>query len=279
MELGLKQSTLSRTIAQLENRLGLALFERTSGGVHLTMGGQQVIRTFRQLVNSVDHIAANAKEIGLGRAGQLTIGHYSSLSSGNLRASLAEFASRFPNVNIRTVERSRSNLLAELSDGFIDVAVVIGEPCPAEDNAMTLWTERIIVALPETSDLAENNIVHWTDLQDEIFLLCDLNPGPEILNILNSKLTIADGLPKIVRHDACQENIRSLVGAGFGVSLMAEAGVGAKYPGVTYCEIRDGNGPSHISYAAHWRAGNKNPALTNFIALLKERYPAPRGSG
>ena len=80
-----------------------------------------------------------------------------------------------------------------------------------------------------------------------------------------------------IKGDACRENIKSLFGAGFGVSLMADAGIGDNYPGVTYREIRDGNGPSRISYTAHWRGDNHNPALANFITLLKERYPSPAG--
>jgi hypothetical protein len=63
------------------------------------------------------------------------------------------------------------------------------------------------------------------------------------------------------------------VGAGFGVSLMCEACIGATYTGVVYREARDGNGPSRINYAAYWRSDNDNPALTGFVNLLQERYP------
>ncbi|WP_281927978.1 LysR family transcriptional regulator [Roseibium album] len=277
--LNVKQSTLSRTIAQIEGRLGIALFERSSGGVHLTTAGLQIVRTFRHLVESIDHIAANAREIGLGRVGQLTIGHYTSLAAGNLRASLIEFAGRYSDVEVRTVESSRSNLLAELAGGFIDIAIVTGDPVPGMDNTMALWTERIMVALPESLPLAQSNIVHWTDLKEETFLISERDPGPEILNVLHSKLAFDGGLPKIARHNASRENIRSLVGAGFGISLMVEAGIGAKYPGVVYRELRDGNGLSRISFSGYWKSDNPNPALTNFIALLKERHPSPRGYG
>jgi DNA-binding transcriptional LysR family regulator len=37
--LGVKQSTLSRCIRQMEDRLGIAVFERSSGGVRLTAAG------------------------------------------------------------------------------------------------------------------------------------------------------------------------------------------------------------------------------------------------
>lgn len=139
---------------------------------------------------------------------------------------------------------------------------------------MGLWSERIMVALPESHRLAGNNIVYWTDLKDETFLFSERDPGPEIQDILLAKLAAPGERPKVISHDVSRENIKSLVGAGFGVSLMCEACVGAAYTGVVYREARDGNGPSRISYAAYWQANNDNPALAGFISLLQERYPA-----
>jgi len=272
--LGVRQSTLSRGIAQMEARLGVILFERSSGGIRLTMAGDEVLRTSRHLVETLDHMATTARDIGKGDAGRITVGFYTSLSAGNLRASLIEYASRFPNVDVRTYEGPRACLFAGVDAGRIDVAIVTGDPVTRDGNVMGLWSERIIVALPEGHRLAGNNIVYWTDLKEETFLLSQRDPGPEIQDILLSKLAAPGERPRVISHTISRENIKSLVGAGFGVSLMCEACIGASYPGVAYREARDGNGPSRISYTAHWKSGNYNPALARFIALLQERYPS-----
>ena len=44
--LGLKQSTLSRSISRIEHGLGLTIFERSSGGVKATAAGRSVLRAF-----------------------------------------------------------------------------------------------------------------------------------------------------------------------------------------------------------------------------------------
>ena len=100
--LGIKQSTLSRGIAQLEARLGVILFERTSGGVLLTRAGRKILRTSTHLVETLDQMISTARNIGNGDAGHITVGFYTSLSAGNLRASLVEYAARFPKVDIQT---------------------------------------------------------------------------------------------------------------------------------------------------------------------------------
>jgi DNA-binding transcriptional LysR family regulator len=76
-----------------------------------------------------------------------------------------------------------------------------------------------------------------------------------------------------MRNDLSGANIKSLVGAGVGVSLMIESCVGVSFSGLIYREVRDGTGPCRIGCSAHWRADNDNPALVSFLKLLSERYP------
>lgn len=271
--LALKQSNLSRRVRHLEEQLGIALFERTNGGVRPTAAGRDFVNGVRRILNELQIVVDGAKAVGRGEAGYLTIGFYTSLSAGNLRASLVEYGRRFPQVEISTVEGSRSRLFDGIQTGTVDIAVVTGEPASDCNRSMVLWSERIIVALPEDHQLAGNEIIYWTDLKRERFLLSERDPGPEIQDILVAKLSSPGDLPDVVRHDVSPENIKSLVGAGRGVSLMCEACMGASYAGVVYREARDGNGSTRIGYRAYWRDGNDNPALRNFIRLLEERCP------
>nr|WP_245475991.1 LysR family transcriptional regulator [Mesorhizobium sp. M7A.F.Ca.US.006.01.1.1] len=272
--LGVKPSSLSRRIGQMEDRLGVAVFERSSSGVRLTDAGTEILRASRHLVDGLDHMMASAKAAGRGEAGRLTIGFYTSLSAGNLRASLMEYGRRFPQVEIRMAERARASLFDGLERGTLDVAIVTGEPAVRAGGTMALWGERVLVAVPESHPLAGKEIVYWTDLRGETFLLSQRDPGPELRDILLAKLASPGVQPKIAGQDVSREGVMSLVGAGLGVSLMCEAGIGARYAGVVYRDVQDGNGPSRISYAAYWQRNNDNPALVNFLKLLEERYPS-----
>ncbi|PWR19927.1 LysR family transcriptional regulator [Zavarzinia compransoris] len=282
--LALKQSNLSRRIRYLEDALGVTLFERTSCGVRATAAGRDFVHGVRGVLSELQIVIDGTKAVGRGEAGYLTIGFYTSLSTGNLRASLVEYGHRFPEVEISTVEGSRSRLFDGIQNGSVDIAVVTGEPASDFNHSMALWSERILVALPENHPLAANEIIYWMDLKRERFLLSERDPGPEIQDILVAKLSSPGDLLDIVRHDVSPENIKSLVGAGRGVSVMCEAALGASYAGVVYREARDGNGSTRIGYRAHWRDGNDNPALRNFIRLLEERCPpvangnGPRGA-
>lgn len=277
--LNLKQSTLSRRIHEMECYLGVALFERSRAGVRPTVAGDEFLRTARHIVQEIDAIIVNAKAAGRGEVGRLAVGFYTSLSGGNLRATLIDYAERFPQVEVRMVEGTRVNLFTGLKNGSIDIAIVTGDRTPHHEGCCTmpLWCERIIVALPEHHPLAEKDVVYWGDLKGETFLLARHDPGPDVHDLLVAKLASPGERPRVVQHDASREAIKNLVGAGFGIGLVFEGCTGAKFAGVVYREAHDGNGPSCIGYRAHWEKDNNNPALAGFLKLLEERYSALRG--
>ncbi len=90
--LHIQQSTLGRRIEQLEKRVGVTLFERTRSGVRPTRLGQEFLRRAERLLAQAEGMTAAAKTVARGETGRLAIGVYTSLSAGNLRATLLDYA-------------------------------------------------------------------------------------------------------------------------------------------------------------------------------------------
>lgn len=270
----IKQTTLSRCIRQLEHAIGTSVFDRYSGGVRATRFGQSFLRIARSILEQVDGIVTSAQMTERGESGRLSIGFYTSLSSGNLRATLVEYTQQFPQIEIEMIERSRSRLTTALRNGAIDLAIVTGERVLLGSRSMPLWSERLLVVLPETHRLAEGKTLSWTDLGGEALLLGRRDPGPVIQEYLNAKLLSPEDRPRIVWHDVSRESIKSLVGASLGIGLTLEASLGTNSDGVIHREIRDGAGSARIGLSVNWRGDNENPALKNFLNLLKQRYPS-----
>ncbi|SRR5579871_4411 len=270
----IQQSTLSRCIRQLEHTVGTSIFDRYSGGVRATEFGQSFLRAAGSILEEVNSIVTSGQMTGRGELGRLSIGFYTSLSAGNLRATLVEYGQQFPQVEIAMIERSRTRLTADLRNRAVDVAIVTGERTLLGSKSMPLWSERILVALPENHRLVKSKTVSWTDLSGETLLLGRPDPGPAIREHLIAKLTTPEDRPKIVCHDVSRESITSLVGASLGIGLTLEASLGTNSDGVVHREIRDGAGSARIGLSANWREDNENPALANFLNLLKRRYPS-----
>jgi DNA-binding transcriptional LysR family regulator len=271
----LRQSTLSRCISQLEYSLGLIVFERFSGGVRATTAGRNFLRTARSILEQMDSLVNSAHYAGCGEAGRLTVGFYTSISAGNLLATLVDYKKRFSQIDVYLKESSRVRLVTALRNGALDIAIVTSELPLLGNQGKPLWSERILLALLEGHPLAGKDVVYWTDLRGETVLLSQYDPGRELEDLLLSKLVSPEDRPKIAHHDVSRGIIKSLIAAGFGVSLVTESDVGANFSGLTFRELRDGTGPSRVGFSAHWRSDNDNPALENFLKLLGERYPMP----
>lgn len=273
--LRLRQSQMSRSVRQLEHSIGIIVFERSSGGVKPTPAGREFLRTARVILEQVDALVASAKTTRRGESGRLAVGFCTSLSTGNLRATLLDFKVHFPHIELVTVERSRARLTTALRNGALDIVVVTGATRLPENQTLPLWRERILAALPENHPLTTRDVVLWTELRNHKVLLSHDDPGHELEDVLISKLLLPDDRPQIEHHHVSRGIIKSLISMGLGIGLVMDSDIGASFAGLVYRELHDGTGPSYISYSAHWRGDNENPALHGFLKILAERYPSP----
>jgi DNA-binding transcriptional LysR family regulator len=273
--LQVRQSTLSRCIRRLEESIGATVFERSSGGVRVTTAGRDFLRAARSIIEQVEALVTTVGNTRRGETGRLAVGFYTSLAAGNLRMALMDYAQRFPEVEIDLIEKSRTRLTAALQHGVIDVAIITGEDQLGESLSMPLWSERILIALPNDHALAAKDVIYWTDLKNEVVVLSRRDPGPELYNILTARLVSPGERPRVSQLDVTQTSTKSAVSARFGLSLVLESSVGVKLDGVVYREIRDGSGPAMQIYTARWRAENDNPTLLSLLSLLRERYSLP----
>lgn len=272
--LSLRHSVISRSICQLEHLTGAVLLERTAGGVRPTIIGRAMLRIARLVLEQVATLVTTGKSAGLGECGRIAVGFCTSISIGNLRATLLEFKGRLPNVELAMVERSRSRLLTSLRNGTIDIFISTGGVSMNDSRVAPLWSERVLVAVPQDHALAKREVAYWTDLRHETVLLSYYDPGRQLEDLLISKFVAEEDRPRVDRHDVSRGILKSLISMGFGVGLVMESDVGATFAGLVYRDLRDGKGPSRIDFYAHWRNDNENPALQRFLQLLAERYPA-----
>lgn len=273
--LSIKHTVVSRSIGQLEYLVGTSLFERSSGGIRPTLAGRAVLRIARLILEQVDMLVETGRSGGRGDTGHLVIGFCTSMSAGNLRATIGELRNRLPQLELVTMERSRSRLMTALRSGTVDVVVSPGRLPSRETRSLLLWSERILISLPRDHCLAAHEIIYWTDLRNQKILLSEYDPGRELEDLLISKLVLPDDRPKVERHDVSRSIIKSLTSMGMGLGLVMESDIGASCAGLVYRELQDGTGPSRVDFHAHWRDENENPSLKRFLSLLAERYPSP----
>lgn len=273
--LDVEQSTLSRNILKLERVVGVKIFDRSRAGVTMTIAGNTFIHAVKPMVTNADKLVATMRAAAQGRAGKLMIGHYSPISAGHLRAIILGWRSAHPDVDLDGVEADRGALLAGLDTGEIDIAILAGDASHDGFRHETFWSERVLIALPASHPLAERELLHWTDLRREHFLLPAADPGPEIRDMLLGRLSLSGMQPDIKMHQTSRDSILGVLGGGLGLTVICEGGTGARYPDVIYRPVHGEQGAALITYSGYWRKDNGNPALRRFLAFVRDRYALP----
>lgn len=276
--LNIRQSTLSRRLRDLELRVGVVLFMRSYSGTRPTIAGQKFLETARRIVRDVEEMTVQLRAQSRGESGQLTIGIHASLSAGNLRTTLIEHRQRFPQVETFFVDGTSNHLISDVADAALDVAFVAAEVRNWEDGSLPVWSERVVIALPENHPLGTREFVRWDDLASEFLLVPRRGPGPEFLKLLIGKI----GFPNTGRflwQDVGLDRLLTLVGAGWGTLIALEGATAVNCPGVVFREVHDADGSTKVNFYAYWRLENSNPSLFPFLDMLRDRYPAPSIDG
>ncbi len=270
LELEVQQPIVSRRIRELEEELGVALFDRSTAGAKLTPVGENFVVMAGRILDDLQRLTDRTRAAVEGRRGSVALGFYKSLSSGSLRFIMRSFRENHPDIGLDLLEAPFVELMAAIHSGKLDVAIILGDPnrCPVL-HSMSVSTEQLMLALPLDHPLAEKPFVYWSDLKEERFLISHRDPGPDIRNILIAKLAAPSDDPEIVSLHVSLENILSLVGAGQGVSLQCECASGLTGLGAVFRPVHDANGTARIGYIACWHPQNDNPALKTFLEALK----------
>ncbi|CAH1664644.1 LysR family transcriptional regulator [Chelatococcus asaccharovorans] len=270
--LSIRQSTLSRRLRLIEDRLGAELFLRSNGGTHPTVAGLEFLDTARRILEDASAAFRKLKARSRGETGQLTIGVYASLTTGNMHATLAEHHRRFPEVDVHIVDGGHDRLFGALMAKSIDIAIMTRNSPGWDDRCLPLWSERVVAAVPDNHPLCQNAAIQWTELAGERILLASQGPGLELEHLLTMK-SHSVLYRRALYQEAGVDRLLSLVSTGHGISLILEGATGFRYDGVIYREVHENGQPTRLNFFAYWRQGNSNPAMPRFLEMLRERYP------
>ena len=121
----ISQSTLTLAIQQLEEEIGVRLFDRHAKGMTLTHQGHQFLRQAHLILATVENAKRSLQQSTDQVAGSLTIGVTSLVAGYYLADLINRFQRAFPNVKTRVVEDERPYIEHLLVSGEIDVGVLI----------------------------------------------------------------------------------------------------------------------------------------------------------
>ncbi|MCB1005414.1 MAG: LysR family transcriptional regulator [Acidimicrobiales bacterium] len=123
--LGVTPSALSQGLAELERRLGLALFARDGRQRRRTPAGDEVLRYATDVVARTAELAGWAERARAGSTGRVRIGMIDAAAVGHFADDLRRYRDERPDVDLRLQVAPSAELLEAVSSGSLDAAVVV----------------------------------------------------------------------------------------------------------------------------------------------------------
>jgi DNA-binding transcriptional LysR family regulator len=102
--LNVAQQAISQQIRQVEDSLGVRLFERSNRGVTITAAGEAFVQEARRTLNAADRVGPRAQAAARGEAGTLRIAYTLATVYETLPALLDALAAEQPELKLRPRE-------------------------------------------------------------------------------------------------------------------------------------------------------------------------------
>ena len=226
-KLHIEQSPLSRAIKELEEDLGVRLFERTTRSTRLTHAGhiflEHVPRVFAALSQARDSVRA----IAAGYHGQLRIALSDSISQGRLTALLALCREQEPDVDIRLYEVSLAQQVKGLSSDLYDAGFAQRADVGDGLVAVPAWSDAMVVTVPARHPLLAHKRIPLEEVLRYPLVLCDHDACEGCSHQVAKMLGSADRKPLVAEQVVSHELMLALVAAGFGLGFATETHVSA----------------------------------------------------
>ena len=178
-ELHLSQPAVSMQIKQLEENVGLPLFEQLGKKIFLTEAGRELAHYSRNIAQQLAEAEAVLGELKGLKRGKLKI---SVASTANYFAPqlLAIFNQRFSDVTVSLNVTNREALLQQLANNEMDM-VIMGQPPDGLDLAAESFMDNpLVVIAPVNHPLANEKHISLERLQHETFLVREQGSGTRI---------------------------------------------------------------------------------------------------
>jgi DNA-binding transcriptional LysR family regulator len=264
--LGIRQSAVSRRVRELEDELGVSLFERHHAGVRITNAGVRFLQEARAALVQLDQAVKTATAAGSGTIGRISIGILSSIGTGYLRDLIQAYHSRHPEVGIQVLESASADYVSAVRKRQLDVAFIMDTTDASGCETLPLWTERVFVVLPERHGLCERKEIEWADLREEYLIVRQSEYDRALWDRLTRRLS-GPNRGAMQKLNVGRDTLMHLVAMGLGISLTTEATTATPFPKVVFRPIARNDEP--LQFNAAWLPDNDNPALRRFLSLAR----------
>ena len=158
-DLHVSQSALTVQVQQLEESLGVRLFDRNKRGVTLTAAGKDVFGPLQRLFNDAQNIVEHARDLSSASTGFVAIAALPTVCAGPLPELVRSFLESYPGIRVQISDVIAERVREAVLKREVDFGIGTLHGRDAELRATPLFQDRLVVFTPPGHPLSEKRTV------------------------------------------------------------------------------------------------------------------------
>lgn len=218
-QLNLDQLKVSQVLKQLQDDLGLVLFEQLGQDLIPTAAGMRLAEEGKRVMVALNRVNKLAQDMKSGEHKEVSIGVMTPFIHGELARCIARYSAEYSQLSIKLESYTKQELIEHLVQGDLDIAAAIGTITEPGISTFATIALRVVCVIPPDCALAKQDIVTENDLQ--AYRQIRLTEGSPLRSALE-----ASGIAASNSHGwgtleaGTQRTMVIMVEAGAGVALV-----------------------------------------------------------
>ncbi|QRG68693.1 cidABC operon transcriptional activator CidR [Brevibacillus choshinensis] len=214
------QPTISKMVRNLEEEIGVELFERVGKRVSLTDAGWVLFSQAEVMVKSFENMTVHINELMELKRGRLRIGLPPMVGASFFPRVIGRFCEQYPGIRLELFEAGSNKVEADVGSGVLDCGVIL---LPAKEDIFDHYSfvnENIMLVVHPSHPLAERSEVAFSELEGERFLL--FHEDFALHNRIVDECVRAGFHPHVVYKSSQWDFLSEMVAANIGITLLPE---------------------------------------------------------
>lgn len=271
-ELHISQSAFTVQIRQLEDALGVTLFDRSKRRVSLTSAAREVMVPLERLIIDAEAIVSQTRQIAGLRRGVVSLAVLPLVAAQLVPEAIQKFVRRFPGVSVQMKDVALERLIEAVKKEQVDFGI---GTCPRTDRelrATPLMTDSLCGFVRRDHLLAREESVTLKELVSQPLIL--IGKGTSVREVLEDALRREKLSLSIAYETNYVSTAIGLVRAGLGIAVLPEASAHAEDAREIRCLSITRPALARKIDIIQRRDRSLSPAAERMIEVLREQAAA-----
>ena len=266
LKLHISQPPLTRQIKQLEDELGVQLFQRNPRGVELTQAGEMFYAEAKNIRSLLDSAVERTSRAGQGKLGRLDIAFFGSAIFSAIPQILQHFRKNYPDVNVALHAMTKQEQIQALRQKRITIGITRLPANFPDISSQTIINEDLYIAVCTSSPLSKKKVISLRELSGQQLIVFPNAGRPNFADRV-MKICSSNGFTPSISHVVTDANLGvALVAAGYGICLVPASVATLNLPNVVYIPIKE---RPMVDLSCVYRSDDQSPLLAAFLSVAQ----------